>query len=679
MEENNLQHWKLEVDAQQIIWLGFDRKDASANSISMDVLTELDDICSAYKDRSEIKGLVIYSCKNKGFIAGADLHGFAACVDITEIQHIFEKGRSVFQKLATLKFPTVALIKGFCLGGGLELALACRYRIAEESPDTVLGFPEIKLGIYPAWGGSVRAPRLIGASPALDLMLTGRPISATQAKKIRLVHEVVPLRQLKRAAVSYILTRPRTQRLSLVQRYSNHALFRPLIAKLARGKLAAKRIKIQDYPAPYALLNTWLHRGVDDAAFEAETLTVLQLIQTKTAQNLMRVFFLQEKLKSSGKNMRFEPAHIHVIGAGIMGGDIAAWCAYKGFRVTLYDPDLTRIGASIARAHELAIKKLKQPHLIQAMLDRLQGDPEEAGLEQADLIIEAIIENVEAKQELFKKLEQHAKKDAIFATNTSSIPLDEINGVLANPQRLIGMHFFNPVSLMPLIEVVYGARTSMGFVSKVTSFVRRLDRLPLLVKSSPGFLVNRILMPYLMEAFALYESGVPPSQIDQAAVDFGMPMGPVELADVIGLDVCLYTAEKLVNQLPMPIPQLLRDKVVKGELGKKTGKGFYTYKKGKAVKTKLGRASGAEQITQRLVLSILNEAVTCLEEEVVSEADLIDAGLIFGTGFAPFHGGPLTYAKSLGQEAVLQQLYSLEKRVGERFKPRAGWAHVFMP
>ncbi len=668
-----MSNWNVSRDEGQIVWLGLDRQGASTNTLDLNTLDELEILLDDYEKDKTLAGLVIYSLKENGFIAGADIEQFSQVETTAQARSLIEKGQGIFNQLAALKCPTVAMIHGFCLGGGLELALACRYRIAREDESTKIGFPEIKLGIYPSWTGSVRLPRLIGASRAMDLMLSGRNVSARSAKKMGLIHEAVPERQLKRAARYYILERPKSKRLAPWVYWTNASLFRSIIAKILRAKVS-KKVRKSHYPAPYALIETWRSNGVEGMkAFKAEADTVVQLAQTPTAKNLARVFFLQDRLKKSTKKIYSQPEHVHVIGAGAMGGDIAAWCALQGFRVSLQDRDPQLIAPAIARAHQLATRKLKQDRLVRDMMDRLRPDPTGQGLAQADVIIEAIIERAEDKQTLFKLIEEKARPDAILATNTSTIPLSEIGALLKNPGRLIGLHFFNPVSQLPLVEVIYGDNTPDLLIRRGSSFIRAIDRLPLPVKSSPGFLVNRILMPYLMEALYLYDSGIPIETIDRAALAFGMPMGPVQLADAVGLDVCLLAAEKLVQHYGGVVPETLRRKVEQGTLGRKTNQGFYVYKNGTLVKPKTGATGDLTLITQRLTLSMLNEAMACWREGLVEDADLIDAGMIFGAGFPPFRGGPIHYARSIDKEKTIEQLERWKNEIGERFKPDRGW------
>jgi 3-hydroxyacyl-CoA dehydrogenase/enoyl-CoA hydratase/3-hydroxybutyryl-CoA epimerase len=560
------------------------------------------------------------------------------------------------------------------MGGGLELALACRYRIADDDARTRLGLPEIRIGIFPAFGGATRLPPLIGAPAAMDMMLTGRGLSARAAKKIGLVDYAVPKRHLHQGAVNLINSQPAPQRLKGWKRYTNHALLRPLLANKMRSTVAKKAPK-NHYPAPYALIDLWAKHANDKyQMLDGEQSQVSRLIVGKTSQNLIRVFFLQEQLKSAGDKSLFKPKHVHVIGAGVMGGDIAAWCASQGMQVTVQDRQEAALARVIKSASKLFKKTLKAPVLIQAALDRITPDMDGLGLKHADVVIEAIFENLEAKQTLFKSIEPQLKPGALLATNTSSIPIETLSEALAEPSRLVGIHFFNPVSKMQLVEIVSGSTTGAEATAHAAAFTRHINRLPLPVKSSPGFLVNRVLMPYLVEAVVLESEGIAPQVIDQAALDFGMPMGPIELADTVGLDICLSVAEILSEQLNLEVPHRLKSLVEAGRLGIKSGRGFYQYKNGKPLHHKPGKSDyRPEDIQDRLMLRMLNEVVACQREGIVGDADLIDAGIIFGTGFAPFRGGPLHYLQSRGVNSLYNQLLELEKKHGERFTPDAGW------
>lgn len=670
----NYKHWSLNIDDQHIAWLIFDRADSKANSLNEDTLREFDQILNSLSQHNHAKSLVIRSGKKTGFIVGADISQFKTLTSAEEATALIRKGQEIFTKLEKLQIPTIALIEGFCLGGGLELALACKYRIAEDSPKTKLGLPEVKLGIHPGWGGTVRLPALIGPLKAMDIILTGRNLSAKAAKKMGVVNEAVPKRVLEKAARTYALKPPITQSAFHFQQLADMAIVRPLLGKFFTHQLH-KKVSPKHYPAPFKVVENWVECGLKlPQALNKEAESIGQLLVSDTSRNLVRVFFLSEQLKALGKGVDFKPLHVHVIGAGVMGGDIAAWCALRGFKVTLQDQAPKLIGNAIKRAHDLAKKQLKETALINEMMDRLYPDVEGAGIKRADVIIEAITEKLQAKQQLFGLLEKQAKPDAILATNTSTIPLEEIAADLKDPSRVVGIHFFNPVAKMPLVEIVKGQDTNNRTLNNAIAFVRKIDKLPLPVKSSPGFLINRILLPYMLEAVTLLEEGIPGSIIDKAAVDFGMPMGPVELADTVGLDICLAALEKLIDSVGGNIPPKLREYVARGELGRKTGKGFYEYKNDKAMKPKMNESDNISQdISNRLILRLLNESVACLREGIVESADLLDAGCIFGFGFAPFRGGPITYARFQGEERLIKLLEEFETRYGNRFAADQGW------
>jgi 3-hydroxyacyl-CoA dehydrogenase/enoyl-CoA hydratase/3-hydroxybutyryl-CoA epimerase len=667
-------HWRIEYDKDNIVWLIFDKEGANTNTIDMVVLDELSSIIQAIKTKKQPLGLVIQSGKKNGFCAGADVQQFMNQPSSEDIVHLIRQGQTVFNELADLPFPTVVLIQGYCMGGGLELALACRYRIAIDDPKTKFALPEVRLGINPGWGGSVRLPRLIGGLKAMDLILSGRAVNAKTAYKMGLVDASVPMRQGLVAARYFLQSQPKARTATAIERLTNQKFIRSLLGKYLQKMLASKINRVH-YPAPFVALQRWVEHDVaSHTAFTDEANSVCHLIENDSARNLIRVFELQEKLKRLGSEHTFKPEHIHVVGAGVMGGDIAAWCALKGIRVTLQDQNTVAIATALSRAKLLFKKQLKEPYLVQAAMDRLTPDIKGYGVKTADLIIEAIIEKVDAKKALFATLAREAKKEAIFATNTSTIPLMEFSDDIAIQKRIIGLHFFNPVPYMPLVEVVFGEVSHSECIQKGMGFVRAIDKIPLQVKSSPGFLVNRILMPYLLEGVRLLESGVPAVAIDKTMTEFGMPMGPIELADTVGLDVCLYGAESLNHYFKVSIPAELRKRVTSGHLGKKTGQGFYAFKKGKIIRPKGDPHYRAPEDTlDRLLFSMLNEAVACLREGIVADSDALDAGMIFGTGFPPFRGGLMHYIAEQGESLMRQRLNLLAQRYGERFLPDAGW------
>jgi len=440
-------------------------------------------------------------------------------------------------------------------------------------------------------------------------------------------------------------------------------------------KKTAEKAAPAHYPAPFALIDLWAEHGGDrERMLQEEGRSVARLLVGETAQNLVRVFTLQEQLKSLGRGGDFTPRRVHVIGAGVMGGDIAAWCALRGLQVTVQDRNHESLARVMKRAYGLFKKKLKQPRLVQAAMDRMIPDKNGMGLKRADVVIEAIFEDIEAKQGLYREIEPLIRPNALLATNTSSIPLETLSEALSRPERLVGVHFFNPVAQMQLVEVVSSPITAPEVARQAAAFVRHIDRLPLPVKGTPGFLVNRVLMPYLLEAVALESEGVPAALIDRAATQFGMPMGPILLADTVGLDICLSVAEILSEQLHGVVPERLRELVAAGHLGRKSGQGFYSYKGGKPDKMALAKEDKiAQEITDRLMFRYFNEAVACLREGVVADAGLLDAGMIFGTGFAPFRGGPMHHIEKAGLPSGRQRLEELEHVYGERFHPDPAW------
>lgn len=668
-------NWRLETDPDQILWLYFDKADASVNTVNRAVMEELSTIIDTIANDTTHKGVILASGKKTGFIAGADISQFTRFKDIDEATSVLTLGQHILNKLEALKMPTVAMIDGFCLGGGLEIALACRYRVAEESGKTRLGLPEVKLGIHPGWGGTVRLPRLIGGPQALNMILSGHTVSGKAAAKLGFVDVAVPRRQLVHAAKYYILQHPPVHKPTMVQALTNKKLARQAIGHFIRKQLQ-KKVNPLHYPAPFHVVDNWEHIGIEgNEAYEREAKSCGKLFFTDTCHNLVRVFFLQDRLKSLAKETTFKPQHIHVIGAGTMGGDIAAWCALQGLTVTLQDLEPRFIAPAIKRAYKLFKDKLKERNLIQKAMDNLIPDVAGNGISKADIIIEAVVEDLAVKQSTFKMIEARAKPSAILATNTSSIPLDEINTVLHQPERLVGIHYFNPVAKMQLVEVVKGNRTSQEILDKAMAFVRKIDRLPLPVKSSPGFLVNRILMPYLLEAMELLKEGVPMTAIDKAMKNFGMPMGPITLADTVGLDVCLSVAKHLGKYFNTPVPPRLVELVEQRKLGRKTGEGFYKYdKSGKQIKPEEPPYDKPlEDISNRLVLRMLNESFACLREGVVADGDLLDAGMIFGTGFAPFRGGPIHYAKSQGVHELYEQFVKQQADRGEKTEVTQSW------
>src|SRR6201994_2924323 len=579
-------NFKLTRDTDGVAWLLFDREGASANTLSADVLTEFDTVLAALESERPT-GLVIRSAKTSGFIAGADVNEFRGATDPAAVETQIARAHAVIDRLEAVKFPTVAVIHGFCLGGGLEVALACQARIAIS--DARFGFPEVMLGLHPGLGGTARFTELINPMQAMTLMLTGKTIDTRRAKSLGLVDAVTEERHVCNAVKDAMFGRLKRAKPGLVNTVLNAGPVRGFLASRMRAE-AAKSAPAEHYPAPYGLIDLWeKHGGNKTAMLAAEKSSFAHLMVTPTAQNLVRVFFLRDQMKKyAGSGNKIE--HVHVIGAGAMGGDIAAWCANQGFTATLADMKPEPIAGAIKRAADLFGKMIRKRTEVRDALDRLVPDLDGEGVRTADLIIEAVPEKLELKQKVYAGLEPRMKAGAILATNTSSIPLQDLRTTLAKPERLLGLHFFNPVSRLQLVEVVSHDGNDQALLKEALAFVGAIDRLPLPVKSSPGFLVNRALTPYMLEAMVMLDEKTDQRLIDAAAEKFGMPMGPIELADQVGLDICLDVGDMLRSKfgdtLP-PTPAWLRDKVAKGELGRKTGKGFYNWKDGKADKPPL--------------------------------------------------------------------------------------------
>lgn len=660
-------HWRTRDDADGIRWLILDKADSDTNVLSRAVLRELADLVGEAAANPPA-GVVLKSAKDSGFIAGADISEFRALADSGQAEELVNRGQTLLNRLENLPCPTVAAIHGFALGGGMELALACDYRIAEESHERNLGLPEVRLGIHPGLGGTVRSVRLLGAPAALNLMLTGKSVSAVQARRMGLLDRIVPGGRLDRAARELVATMPMKQRPAVHLSMLGLPFLRPLLGWRLRAQVG-RRARPEHYPAPFAIVDLWVRHGAKgESAFKAEARSIARLLRTSTSRNLVRVFFLRERLRGQAPKTS-GTRRVHVAGAGVMGGDIAAWCALRGFRVTIHDRSEALVEPALERAQKLFRRRLRAPGAAEEARQRLVADT--AGMAEADLVIEAIVERLDAKQDLYRELESRMRADAVLATNTSSIDLERLSGAIERRGRFLGLHFFNPVAKLPLVEVVRSKSTDDSHMTRAMAFVNEIGKLPLPCRNSPGFLVNRILAPYFTEALYALHDGYAPETIDRAAEDFGMPMGPVELADRVGLDVVLHAAESM-GATAGGTESLLHAKVQAGELGAKSGAGFYRFRDNRPIKSRRA-ALPDRDLQDRLILPLLNAAVACHAEGIVEDTDLVDAGVIFGTGFAPFRGGPIQYARLRGIEAVVRRMESFAESFGPRFAPHAGW------
>jgi 3-hydroxyacyl-CoA dehydrogenase/enoyl-CoA hydratase/3-hydroxybutyryl-CoA epimerase len=643
----DLKHWRFDIDFEGVAWAEFNQTDASMNTFGAETIRELAEILTeaeAAESRGEIIGLVFVSGKDRSFVAGADIGEFEALADEREVENAVAQVTALFDRVERMTVPVVAAIHGFCLGGGLEFAMACHYRIATREEGTRIGLPEVKLGIIPGLHGTARMLRLAGPLAGMEAMLTGRLMRPGAARAAGLVDQLVPTRlELRWAARRAIRNKRKSKGAPWWGRLTRVSWVRQFLARKMREKTAAK-VREEHYPAPFRLIDLFETCGGDYRRMAAaETRYFAPLMVSETSRNLRRVFRLSEMLKSQAPRDGFRPLRVHVIGAGTMGGDIAAHCVASGMEASLQDQTLELVEKARERAKAYFRKRLKTPLAVETAMARLIPDVEGRNVFHADVVIEAVFEDLELKQKLLAAVEPRMKPGAALATNTSSIRIEDIAKGLADPARLIGLHFFNPVAMMPLVEVVRGEQSREEDIRRGCGFVAAIDKLPLLVRSGPGFLVNRVFAPYMMAAVAQLESGVPKEKIDQAALKFGMPMGPVELADVVGLDVSLNVARVL--GLPVTEEARMSRLVREGKLGKKTGQGFYSWVDGEPQKDReaVYDAAELEALGREMIKPMVDECERCLAEGVVESADHVDAGVIFGTGFAPFRGGPLRY------------------------------------
>ncbi|MCC5968936.1 MAG: enoyl-CoA hydratase/isomerase family protein [Pararhodobacter sp.] len=662
-------HWRYAQDDDGIGWLVLDCENASVNTISGAVLRQLDSHLQQVETALP-RALVIRSGKAVGFAAGADIDGLAG-MEPEATEALLSEAHGVLDRLQGLSCPTIAIVHGAALGAGFELALACDYRIAVNGAS--FGLPEVRLGLHPGLGGTVRLPELIDPTAAMEMMLTGSSAHTKKAKKLGIADLVVEERHVVAAIASLLEGGNGKRSRGLMARAFGLASARSLAAERMRRKAQGKAPK-EHYPAPYALIDNWVEHGNDTAAMkQAEIASFAHLLQTDTSKNLIRAFFLRRTLKNVSGDVD-DIAHVHVVGAGIMGAEIAIWIAMQGKRVTVADPDEAALGAMIRQATKICEDAHKDALETRDTLDRLMPDPTGYGVQRADLVIEAGPEKPEAKAGIFADLGKRMKTGSILATNTSSLRLAQFLDDVPAKTRFAGLHFFNPVSKVPLVEVVSHDKTSKDTRTRLLAFCTAIDRLPVAVSDTPGFLVNRALMPYLLEALLLMDEGVAKEQIDQTALQFGMPMGPVTLADQVGLDICLDVADSLKKSLRTPvanIPEMLREKVEAGDLGRKTGRGFYDWSDGTPKPE--SRADSNPDLSDRLLLPMLNACAECVRTGVVGSADEADAAMIFATGFAPFRGGPLHYARARGHDEIHQRLQQFSEAHGPRFKPDTYW------
>jgi 3-hydroxyacyl-CoA dehydrogenase/enoyl-CoA hydratase/3-hydroxybutyryl-CoA epimerase len=672
--------------------LTFDRPDSAANVFDQRTLLELEEELDFIIGARQLKGVILTSAKRSIFIAGADLKSMSQASPLA-LRELIELGQIVMNRLATLPIPTVAAVQGVAAGGGYELCLACDYRVASTNPATKLGLPEIQLGLLPAWGGSTRLPRLIGLPRALDIILAGKMLAAKPALKRGLIDELAPVEYLVDVATRLIKKgKPRRPTRRLV----NNALVAALIARRVQPQLLKKTRG--HYPAVLKALEV-VTRGVSRSVPESLALErdgILELVETDVCRNLIQIFFMQERAKKRElsdtaffRKRDLKPiTRTAVIGAGVMGAGIAQWLSARKLPVILRDVNTEQVAkgmASIAKIYQDGAKRhVFTVNEVRHGLDRISPAPVQVPLRNVDLVIEAAVEKLELKQQIFRQLEEAAGDDTLLATNTSALPISGLAAGTRRPDRVLGLHFFNPVHRMQLVEIVSARQTSPEALQRALRFVQQIGKLPVIVKDSPGFLVNRILMPYLVEAGNLFARGARIQDLDEAMLDFGMPMGPMLLLDEVGIDVALHVARTLAIHYSdrLTVPPVLNEMVQAGMLGRKTGRGFYLHAKGKKPRPNpdLPKQVLAEnsqlatlnpQLQQRMVYLMINEAARCLEEEVVRDPADVDFAMIMGTGFAPFRGGPLRYADTLGAASLAAAMDRLVGSGAVHFRPCA--------
>ncbi|MDZ4403211.1 3-hydroxyacyl-CoA dehydrogenase NAD-binding domain-containing protein [Prosthecobacter sp.] len=643
-------HFRLDVDHDGIAWLVFDSPKSSANVWNEETLREFNHHLESLEHDTRVKALVLRSAKDRIFVAGADLKAIRS-MPHARVNDLIWLGQAVFDRLARLPVPKIAAIHGACMGGGFEVTLACDWRIASDHESTKIGLPETQLGILPAWGGSTRLPRLIGVRKALDLITSGKLLSASAAKHAGLVSHVVAPEHLE------TLARRLAREKRPEPRFRLENLFSPIIRRFATKKALAKTRGL--YPSITKAIEVVTHavHGEIDEGLLLEREAVAELIKGNDSARLIDLFFKREEANKRPAVVGTAiPIHdAVVIGAGVMGSGIAHVLASRGVRVLMTDVTSDSLARGLERIHglvsEAARRRLVTKVQARDTLDRINTTHTPVPLNRHHLVIEAATESMDLKKKIFADLAARVSSDTILATNTSALSVAELAKTVPHPERVIGLHFFNPVHRMPLVEIITLPETAPDVLATAVSFVQKLGKTPVVVKDSPGFLVNRILVPYLMEAVRLYEKGIPVKDIDEAMLEFGMPMGPMRLLDEIGLDVAMHVAKTLADAFPDRFPKsdALDKLVAAGHLGKKTGQGFYRYENGKEISPATHfDLPRHESIRTNLALLLSQEAMRCLKEGIARTAADIDLAMVLGTGYPPFRGGPITFARDTG-------------------------------
>ena len=635
---DKLKHFNISTDRENICWAEIDVNGKSVNVLTQEVMSDLAHILDWLEKNTEITGFSLTSGKPGGFIYGADIAEFELYKTKQDVRSHMEFVHGLFNRIENLHVPTAVGIDGIAVGGGLEIALAFDFITITSSKKTKLGFPEVNLGILPGYGGSGRAFGRIGTASVAEMMVSGKPLIAEAAKNIGLIDQVVDgADDLKPAIKSWLKAQNRKK----PERGQRETKADQSALEVCREKFL-KRIRVEHTPAPFAIIEHVRKHGHSAVAMSAGEMDIFpDLMVGSASKNLRRVYYLTDKVRKTARGDS-KIKKLHVVGAGTMGGDIAAVAAMSGLNVSLTDVNVSAIDRAIRRSGELFARRLKSAEKIDEATQRLKADPRGDDAANADLVIEAVAEKLSVKQTVFADLEKVIKPDAILATNTSAIPIEDIATALDDPSRLIGLHFFNPVPVLPLVEVIWSLHSNQDFVTRGMQFAGQIGKMPIRCKSSPGFLVNRALLPYMFGAIEAVVSGENSEKIDQAMVDFGMPMGPIELSDQVGLDVCLDVGTVL--GIGPGAEKLLKSKCDDKKLGRKTGSGFYDWSENRAVRSRQPlEPKLSDDIARRMLAPMVDECIKAVQEGVVDSSDDADAGMIFGTGFPSFRGGPINW------------------------------------